>query len=112
MLNREMLLCAAEIPEMGWYVDVASWTLGNLPCFGSNSNHGKITSFGGAPNLSEIRTFSGTTFVVSTNGVRLTKGIIYRKDKEIRIDLSQAGSWMIFFSDDVGKTITVYYLPA
>ena len=112
MLNKVMLLCAAEIPEMGWYVDVESWIQGNLPCYGSNSNHGKIISFNGAPNLSSIQTFMRNTSIVRTNGGSLTKGVIYRKDKEIRKDLSLSGSWELFSSSDAGKTVTVYYIPA
>lgn len=111
MLNREMLLSSAD-SQMGWVIEVAEFTT-YFASYGATEDYGSISAFGKAPDITYIFTISGVDLTMIQIGEDvLQTGIVYRKDKDIRYDLAQGQKFILFSKDDVGKTVTVYYLPA
>lgn len=126
MLNKAMLLNSAD-SRMGWYVTVTKLQGGSpvpVTMVGGNSEE-NIIPFGGAPNITAIQTMN----IVNITGVTQSEGLsiklgdsIHRDDTNLTVTFTNEASdtslWSSqnspnFFTDsDVGKTVTVYYLPA
>lgn len=110
MLNKVMLLNSAD-SQMGWVIEVAEF-MTYFTTYGAAENYGSISAFGKAPEINYIMTISGVDITMIQLGENILQtGIVYRKDKDIRYDLAQGQNFILFSKDDVGKTITVYYLP-
>ena len=111
MLNKEMFLNSADF-QMGWVVEVAKFTT-YFATYGAVGRYGSISAFGKAPEIDCMMTVTGVDLTeISLSENTLQTGIVYRKDKDIRHNLAQGQKFILFSEDDVGKTITVYYLPA
>lgn len=127
MLNKEMLLSTGErLPEMGWEVKVDVFNY--IPEFYGGQRQEDITPIKGAPALSELTCANGRTSDGRWMGeVTTINGGIKIGDQIIRPDIGVTGTiseraygqtYRIFwtqqaiFPSEMGRIITVYYLPA
>ena len=125
MLNREMLLSSAN-SRMGWRVKVTlhEESEGFLRTFIGGNSQDDIIPFGGAPTLQLFQTTPnfGTILYTTSDSVvinaedgfqREDSGyLITSKTSGRQVFLSDTNAGNFFTSADIGKTITVYYLPA
>lgn len=130
MLNKDVLLLNNSELRMGWKIQVK-----NLSGRYGATSAAQITPFGGAVSLNQFTTnanFPGFTtirlvtptdlglfsiersdtkeiFQVTDYSAGDNPGEIYWIDSDPHQDITP---WRVLTSEDVGKTITVYYIPA
>ena len=126
MMSKEMLLSNPSNAQMGWKINVTlhEESGGFLRTFIGGNSQEDIVPFGGAISLQKFQTtpkFGTGLYTASDDLLIHARDGFQRADTGYLITSLQSGR-QVFLSDnnsgnfftnaDIGKTITVYYIPA
>lgn len=115
MLEKETLLLTRADKRMGWDVTVGQVFLPTRYGYMDRGPTGACVPFGGAPALMYFYSYDGmvaigTDINLALYGTPLT-GAVRREDRSTWYTISALSGENFFFSQDVGKTIRVFYDP-